>query len=85
MNSYDLDRGYFTRVQWADLFQALRPDSTRAERKFYFDLLDRDGNQRIDIFDFLDLREILQLRMTPVPPKVERQTDKRWEKLSESE
>ena len=41
----------------------MRPLASKAEVRFYFDLMDRDRNGKIDTFDFLDMREILQLRM----------------------
>lgn len=63
-------KGYFEYEQWVILASALIPGS-RSTHRFYFDLLDRDGNQLIDVFDFLDLREVLQLHVKPVlkPPE----------------
>ena len=41
----------------------LKPNARRAELRFFYELLDRDGNDQLDCFDFCDLREILQLRV----------------------
>ena len=52
--------------QWLELMCVLKPKARRAELRFFYELLDRDGNERLDCFDFCDLREILQLRVRPI-------------------
>lgn len=64
--------GYITFETWAQLMSAMRKDATVDEARFYFDLLDREHAGKIDPLDFLDLREISQLRLKEVK-QVERQ------------
>ncbi|EGD78654.1 hypothetical protein PTSG_01632 [Salpingoeca rosetta] len=59
--------GYVTLSTWFLLMRYLRPDIDRKQAKFFFELLDRDGNNRLDCFDFLDLREIMLLKIRPTP------------------
>lgn len=61
-HSSTLGRGYIKFDQWLELMSVLKPKARRAELRFFYELLDRDGNDQLDCFDFCDLREILQLR-----------------------
>ena len=56
-------RGYIEIDVWNQLMQAMRPDGTEVEYLFLFGLLDRESKNKIDTIDFLDLREITQLRL----------------------
>jgi hypothetical protein len=60
----------------------LLPGCTLAGQKFYFDLLDRDANQQLDVFDFLDLREVLQLHIEPVLKKVDHNKDSWFDRIA---
>lgn len=59
------ERGHIGMQRWAEFLKILRPAAGKAEVKFYFELMDRDRSGELDMFDFLDMREILQLRMHP--------------------
>ena len=59
------ETGIIKPQRWTEFMKALRPHASPSEIKFYFDLMDRDKCGAIDAFDFLDMREILQLRMHP--------------------
>ena len=55
--------GYIEIEVWNQLMRAMRPDGNDEEYLFLFKLLDRETKNKIDTIDFLDLREITQLRL----------------------
>ena len=66
-NLLDIEQnGFITFEQWSLLMQQLRPRSSEAERRFLFNILNREHNGKLDSLDFLDLREITQLHLTLV-------------------
>ena len=60
--------GSIERETWTQLVSAVFPKVTAEETEFYFDVLDRDRQGRLDCIDFLDLREVTQLRLYPCTP-----------------
>lgn len=46
----------------------MRPKATEFEVRFLYELLDREGDGKVDQIDFLDLREIQQLSLNPLKP-----------------
>eukprot|EP00043_Microstomoeca_roanoka_P010896 m.103027 g.103027 ORF g.103027 m.103027 type:complete len:1325 (+) comp15028_c1_seq7:250-4224(+) len=60
--------GYVSMNAWYELIKYLRPEVDRRQAKFFFELLDRDSKSKLDCFDFLDLREVMLLKIRPTPP-----------------
>eukprot|EP00051_Salpingoeca_urceolata_P021698 m.342774 g.342774 ORF g.342774 m.342774 type:complete len:1055 (-) comp19847_c0_seq1:33-3197(-) len=51
--------------QWGQLYHCLKPMASPGEILFTFQLLDKDKTGSLDCIDFLDLSEILKLKMQP--------------------